>query len=364
MSWPSRPDKPQPSPTVEPANLGRSDSRSGRARGRVFGIIICVLSALALALMWPHPAAAADLSATQMRVSVWPEYDDPRVLVIHEASLDPSVQLPAEVSFNIPKQVEVGMACEVDRGGGHACKGYGLVDQGDYQTLTYWVESQHTIFLEYYYVAFASGDPDRSFDFTFRPSFFVKSLDLEVQEPLRSTGFSLEPTLPQTSRDSQGIAYHRQSYTDVSVDQPLKVTVSYTKTDNAPSLAMASNIAGDPKATLGSSTDWGNIAAYLLLGVSAFAGLVIFSYKKLRPAPSGVEHSERPSVGTTYSGQQPRPDQDVVAESKGSGRPRGPKTAASEGQRAVKKNVKHCSDCGSREALRHRFCPHCGSEQP
>lgn len=193
--------------------------KEGRATLRVAVAAAFLITALMVVMAgaMSAPARAAEVSASQMKVSVWPEYDDSRVLVIYQADLDPSVQLPVDVTFSIPKGAEIGMACEVDSGGGHACKPYQLVDKGDYQTLTYKVEAQHKIFFEYYYDAFPAGADARSFDFVYRPGFIVATTTIEVQEPLRSTGFTLDPTLSHVATDSEGFKYHLQDFSALPV---------------------------------------------------------------------------------------------------------------------------------------------------
>lgn len=335
------------------------DAGESRAKGRLLLALLSVFAALAVTLAWLPSAHAADLSASQMKVSLWPEYDDPRVLVINQADLDPSVQLPAGVSFNIPKGAEIGMACEVDSSDGHACKTYQLVDNGDYQTLTYEAEAEHKVFLEYYYDAFAAGTPERSFDFSFRPGFPVKSLSLEVQEPLRSTGFALDPVLSQTATDSQGLTYHTQNYTDVSVEQPLDVKVSYTKTDNNPSVSKSDSVAEAGSSTSASAAGGQrNTAVFAVLGVLAFGGVLFGSYKKLRPAAARSSRSGGRPARAQSDNRQRSAQRGAGAKSKAAG------SGGSKKRRsAADGDPKYCTDCGSQLERQNRFCSECGSEQ-
>ena len=345
------------SPTRTQVKVYGVDAGTSRAKRRLFLMVLSVFASFAVTFAWSSPARAADFSATQMKVSVWPEYDDPRVLIINSADVDPALTLPAEVSFNIPKGAEIGMACEVDSGGGHNCKTYQLADKGDYQTLTYTVEKEHKIFLEYYYVAFAAGSAARSFDFTFRPSFAVTSFDLEVQEPLRSTGFTVDPALPQATTDSQGLTYHTKNLGSLSVGQPLDVKVSYTKADNNPSVEKADNASGSGATSASAGGGGRNTAIYAVLGVLAFGGVLFGSYKKLRPAVGRASRSGRRPSKAQYSNRQPAARRGVVAKSQGAAAG-GPKK-----RRDSADDLKYCTSCGSELQRKHRFCPECGSEQ-
>jgi len=64
-------------------------------------------------LSWVTPALAAPPTFSDFQVSVWPEYDDPRVLSILESDLDRSVQLPYRFSTSVPADAQVGMTCQL-----------------------------------------------------------------------------------------------------------------------------------------------------------------------------------------------------------------------------------------------------------
>ncbi|MCL5735341.1 MAG: zinc ribbon domain-containing protein [Actinobacteria bacterium] len=347
-------------------------------RRRLFLVVLTVFTFAVLALIWTAPAHAADFSATHMKVSVWPEYDDPRVLVINQADADPALKLPIEVSFNIPKGAEIGMACEIDSSGGHNCKPYQLTDKGDYQTLTYSVETEHKVYLEYYYTAFPAGTPNRSFDFIFHPSFPVQSLDLEVQEPLRSTGFTVEPALPDITADSDGLKYHSKNLGAISIDKPVDVKVSYTKTDDKPSVEKKTTTAA---ASTSSSGGLGSHRAlFVVIGVIVFAGALFFAYTKLRPRratrPAGRSRSNSssrrkvkaggPALAKSQAvtaGSTVTPGSAVAAGSVGSPGSAG-STASKKKRRAPGGGAKYCVDCGEELQQHYRFCAACGTEQP
>ena len=108
------------------------------------------------------------------------------------------------------------------------------------------------------------------------------------------TGFSLDPVIPQTNTDSQGLKYYTQAYTDVPVDQPLEVKVSYSKADNNPSVSKDDVAAQAGGSTSGSGAGGQrNTAVFVVLGALAFGGIIFGSYKKLRPTPGRATRSGR-----------------------------------------------------------------------
>lgn len=331
-------------------------------RGTLAVLSLAVALVVMLAAM-TVPAQAAELKATQMKVSVWPEYDDPRVLVIYQGDLDPSVQLPVDVTYNIPKGAEIGMACEVDSGGGHACKPYTLVDKGDYQALTYKVEAEHKIFFEYYYDAFAAGTEARAFDFVLRPGLAAATTTIEVQEPLRSTGFTLDPALSEVTTDSEGLKYHLQDFSALPVDDPFTVKVAYSKTDANPSVQKASNDSAQPGQASAAGSGGNNNALFIVLAVLAFGTLVFGGYKAFRPATASSNRGNRSSASRPARSRTPR-GRGV----EGGPPPRdrsGSKTdgTSKRGGVGTDSKSKFCVSCGTQLHREDRFCSECGEDQ-
>ncbi|MHB0980888.1 MAG: zinc ribbon domain-containing protein [Thermoleophilia bacterium] len=302
-----------------------------------------VLVGAAVLLLGTGPAAwAGDLSVSTMKISIWPEYDDPRVLVIYQGDLDESVQLPADVTFNLPKGAEVGMACEVDPSGGHSCRPFKLADRGEYQSLTYRVEAQRKIFFEYYYEAFPAGVPARSFDVSLLPAFPVAELTVEVQEPARSTDFAVTPALPEQITDSEGLVYHQQVFTAPPVGGPIDLSIAYSKQDDKPSVSPSSEAGTDGAATVGAQGG-GSRSLIVVVIVVGLAALGLVGFRAFKPASA----TPRGKGGASRGGRQG---------GSGSGGSRQQPASRARG-------TKFCTDCGAGLNREHRFCPECGHEQ-
>ena len=67
-------------------------------------LLILLLFAL---LTIPLPAnAQGQVSLDTVTIQLWPEFDQPSMLVILNIQLAPSVSLPSELTFQLPKKVE------------------------------------------------------------------------------------------------------------------------------------------------------------------------------------------------------------------------------------------------------------------
>jgi hypothetical protein len=65
--------------------------------------LICLLVVL-LCLPALSSHAQEPVSLSTFNVALWPEYDQPTLLVIYKGQIAPQVSLPAEITFRIPSQ--------------------------------------------------------------------------------------------------------------------------------------------------------------------------------------------------------------------------------------------------------------------
>ena len=64
-------------------------------------LLLLVASVLGLFALLPA-VRAADVRLDSMRVELWPEYDQPRMLVLYSAQLAADTVFPARLEFHIP----------------------------------------------------------------------------------------------------------------------------------------------------------------------------------------------------------------------------------------------------------------------
>ncbi len=318
--------------------------------------LMTIMLTLALwALLIPSPAMAApDVSYDTMNIRVQPEYDDPRVLVVVESVLSGETKLPAKVETALSNKmpdVTVGMACEVPEGQGHRCKVYETKEAGDFQDLTYSVDTARNLFLEYYYDPFKGSKEaekgNKIVTYEYKASAPIKQLDIQVQEPLKATDYKVEPASENVSEDQEGFKYHTYSFSDVKPDDVMTFNVSYTKTDKEPSVVKPigqpvnnEQAAGSGEAGNSNTTRW-FMFGIILLGVTGGLGM--------------YWRSQTSAAAEVATRQKSRP------------KPKGSKSA--KGSKAVKsqsgaksKKGKFCSECGTRIDADNKFCSDCGSE--
>ncbi|PKM82071.1 MAG: hypothetical protein CVU89_06955 [Firmicutes bacterium HGW-Firmicutes-14] len=221
---------------------------------RISGITLLLFSlflGLAVTSILPAPvsAAAADqtgsaaLEMTELDLQVWPEYDDPRVLAIFNGTLTnvSGKEYQGRVYFNVPKDIEVKMACELINGGQHSCQPYELEDKGDYQVLSWKITrtlapgEKYPIWLEYYYSAL-NGYPDKTMAMDFTPYYKTLDMKVTVKEPLKSSDFKIDPAPTTTGQDGEGFNNYMYNFRDLDSNKPVKLNISYTRSEKDPSV--------------------------------------------------------------------------------------------------------------------------------
>lgn len=172
----------------------------------------------------------------RLEISLWPEYDDPRLLVIYRGELAEDPKSP--LAFTIPSTAQVHAVAHVGPAGTLLADDWQLLPNDDGQIVLFTPGSRR-FQLEYYDDVLGTA-PERSFVFRFRSERYeIKNLEIEVQQPLRATGFQASPALEPQGVDTRGFSYFGRRIGAVPPETLIEQRVSYRKTDTLPSLRPA-----------------------------------------------------------------------------------------------------------------------------
>ncbi len=268
-------------------------------------VVLTMILGLSMAISVPSSFAAQDnqLEMKTLDLQVWPEYDDPRVLSIFNGTLTNTSgnDFNGRVYFNIPKGVEIKMACELINGSEHSCQPYDLEDKGDYQVLSWKATHSITpgqdypIWLEYYYNPL-KGSPDKTMDLNYTPYYKTQNLKLTIKEPLKSTNFKINPAPSSKGQDGEG--FNNDFYTFQNIDsvKPVNFKISYTRSDNKPSVepkkADANQQAGTPDPLGTSAWKKPEVLVPVSLFIVVLVAFIFYSlyYSKNRPPLDRIDN--------------------------------------------------------------------------
>ncbi len=306
---------------------------------RVLGAIIVLLALTAIPAVAQGPT---DLRLERVHVSVWPEYDDPRLLILYEGVFADDGGFPRTVDFPVPPGIDVNQAAGLTPDGRYLRQPYQIVPQDGYAVLRYELPVP-TFFFEYYYDPI-EGQTDKTIDWWLRTSYPIASLEVEVQQPLKATDFTISPAADLINVGPDGFKLHLFSQRTLDVGEEMKLRIRYTKTAPEPSVTRQPFVepggAAAPATTAPAPSQGLNPAVLLIvLGV---AGLL---------AGGGYWYVTRQRADEMYDDEEgwepPR-------------RARRPRRARSASAEAV---AGYCHRCGRELRADDSFCPRCGTKR-
>ena len=200
--------------------------------------ILCLTFGLFLLALAPQPVAAQTPDRiASLSISVWPEYDDPSVLVIYDGAFANKDGFPREVAVLVPTGAKINATAYGNSSGEFFnTDPWKTADAGNGWTRVLFTIPQPLFHVEYYYSPL-QGSPDKKMDYVFNAANAADSVQLEIQVPLKATNFKTEPVAATQTSRGHDFKYHVFQFSNVAAGQNLKVQVSYTKTDPNPSVA-------------------------------------------------------------------------------------------------------------------------------
>ncbi len=297
---------------------------------------IAVLLACLL-LLWvgamPGAAQTADPTIATASLRLWPEYDDPGLLVIFAGEFADSAGFPRDVSFSLPTGARNVQAAFPDASGSLLVADAEVADG----SVTYKQLQAPAFHIEYYVDRQPSGN-QREIVHVVQTPFAINSLEVTVQQPARATDFSLTPAAESSYTGADGLTYYVFNRANLAADDRLEITMRYTKTDSGvsqPQLAVTNAPAAAAAAApaVADSNAW---LPWVLIGVGGVVLVGLLAYwlltQRARPAvsaPAQRNVARRPAPKTT-----------------------GPAPANALG---------FCTQCGHPHRPEDRFCAQCGA---
>jgi hypothetical protein len=289
--------------------------------------LILVLGALA----FPFSARAqTPVTLSSFQVQLWPEYDQPSVLVIYDFTLPTATKLPLNIPVRFPKDGNLIAVASQAADGSLLNTSYLGPSVGDvWQTITVQIKTEATYHLEYYEPLSKSGNL-RQFAYLWPGDFAVDDFGITVRVPPDTTNITTNPTM-ESIQGTDGTPYLKKDFGAVGLGQQVPVRLTYTKTSDTLS---ASQQDLRPSQPLGANTPGrvmlSNYLPYILgvLGLALIIGGSVYFWQSSR---GGRALRER-----RHSRAAPRESQGV--------------------------SDVYCHQCGTRAQVGDRFCRVCGTK--
>lgn len=238
-------------------------------------------------LLLPYPTTKAQSSPklSNLLVELWPEYDRPETLVIYRAEVDPTVQLPAQVTFRLPGYIENTHAVAAEQDGRLVDVNPDTIElrpEGGDMLLTFSTPSARFQFEYYDPVILTQQEQTRQLNFEFVALSEIDSTTFEVQEPVGAQNFSLTPPPDNSFVGADGLRYNTINKAGLTPDDVFTLTAAYERNNDqlsVNSLNTGGSLTGPPTnqpvelnpAPAGLLGDQSFLLGYILIG----AGVVI-----------------------------------------------------------------------------------------
>jgi hypothetical protein len=304
---------------------------------KAFHVFVIIGIVLLTGMMFTSAYSQGEVRISRLEVDLWPEYDQPSVLVIYHVTLPATVSLPADLSFRIPATAGDPSAVAVRQMTAEGQPGLFTIPHerqvvGDWGVISL-TATMPEVQIEYYDPGLVKQNDTRQFEYRWPGDYGVDAFSIQVQQPVGASGMSLSPASGSGTTGNDGLVYYTKDIGSLNSGQTFSLSIQYKKSGEELS---ASTLKLQPSAPVTSVTPGQNSLMAALpwalggLGVALIAGGGAWYYFS----------------GRQNQGSQPRRRRRATA----------PVEVEDDG------GYIYCHQCGKRASPGDRFCRTCGTK--
>lgn len=296
---------------------------------------------IAILLVPLHGYAQSPVTIESLKIELWPEYDQPSMLVIYRFTLSPDTSLPAQLNIRIPTAAGEPFALAagptLDQVGDAP---YSRTVMGEWAEISF-AATMPAVQFEYYDPGLVKVNTGRSFEYRWPGDYQVQSLVVEVQHPVGATDMRISPSLGSGEARGDGLVYYTSQVGSLDVSQSFSITLEYQKANDNLSV---SSLLVQPSQPLSSDTSGRVQIENLLPWALGLLGLLLIG-------GGGFWYWQSTQQGTRSQ-----------SKSRARGKRRVPPQVLEdeEDENSSEMSV-YCHQCGKRAATGDRFCRSCGT---
>ncbi|TEU01143.1 MAG: hypothetical protein E3J30_01200 [Anaerolineales bacterium] len=222
----------------------------------------------------------------RLEIALWPEFDQPGVLVILRGVLSSSVELPAHVEIPVPTMYGEPSAVAIKGPQDQLfAADYQRRVQGQWATIVMEAESAG-IWIEFYADLTFEGDK-RSFTFLWPGGVDIGEFQYEIQQPWGAANIQVTPT-GVAGVHNDGLVYHSAAYGPLSAESQALISFAYEKQGSELTINAQPKI-DRPDEVRGETPDLSEMLPYILGGVGfvlIVAGVIMYVRFKQLDSPA------------------------------------------------------------------------------
>ncbi|MGB8213890.1 MAG: zinc ribbon domain-containing protein [Anaerolineales bacterium] len=262
-----------------------------------------------------------------MSVDIWPEYDQPAVLMIYHITLVSGTALPVSLMVRIPLDAQVNAVAVVDMDGEEINTPYSIAVQGQWLALKITTNSLQ-VQIEYYVPLVKSG-PVRHIVFNWLGDYEVDNLETNFLCPFGAENVNISFAPVYINSGQEGLTNYRVQATNLAFGKPFSLSIDYQRqTDDLSISGLPIQAASTPGPDTPGRLSMTNIYPWVLGGIGVL--LILFGIV-------GINIWQRGGQGSAV-------DRQYIPHRKGS-----------------ESGYIYCHQCGKRAQSGDVFCRTCGT---
>jgi hypothetical protein len=188
----------------------------------------------ALALIFPLLSRAQEQpKINTMEVGLWPEFDQPEMLVIYHIQLPADLSFPVDMTLRIPAVADEPNAVAVrEADGGLYTIPYDRQISGEWALISF-TATLPDVQIEYYDPSLKKEGAKRQFTYRWPGDYAVDSFTIQVQQPKGASDLSISSGSYTPTTGNMGMVYYSKQIGSLGVGEEFSVSLSYTKEGNA-----------------------------------------------------------------------------------------------------------------------------------
>ena len=227
-----------------------------------------------------------NLSIGRMKVAIMPEYDDPSILAIYDGKFEDVSSYPIKTSFLIPKGSVISDACSLSHEGQHFCQLYKTANRGEHDEVSLLLPYPN-FYLSFHTPRFNVKGERKEFNYLIKANHHIKTIEVDIQQPLRSTAFNISPpagaAVPEnvgTISAIKGFNHFIYKLEGVSKGQESAFKIGYIKSDPKPSVDIKYTSMKNPPTQTAPYETQRNIKTiiYIIFGTGAFGIMAVAAW--------------------------------------------------------------------------------------
>lgn len=190
-------------------------------------VLLCVLGGM---FLFPFSVSAqTDVTLYNVNVQLWPEYDQPSMLVIVDFKVAPMTPLPVELTFHIPTDANLIAVAYQDESGDLLNAKFASPSRNEnWQSFNIIIEQNVLHRFEYYQPLRFKGN-ERSFSYSWNQIYAVQNFSINVLEPMDVVAFSMQPDYASKELVN-GFVVYTSKEAKLNARQPYTLDLQYEKT--------------------------------------------------------------------------------------------------------------------------------------